>query len=152
MTPPAPHSGSVYIGGVYLGRNNTNIGTVSTPYATAAIVGGCTKQSKAEICSDSANSHVYADGPPAAIPSTDSLPDINAAETYSKADWSTAGLNVSQGGGCSTGSFAFDSDTTQNGTTPTTTLLPTGGDFDCTVRDQAGNVIGHLAWNRNRAP
>ncbi|MGZ4339142.1 MAG: hypothetical protein ACXVQ3_03705 [Gaiellaceae bacterium] len=142
ITPPTAHTGSVYIGGVYQGRNNTSIGTSSLPYAAADIVGGCISQNTPEICSDSANSNVYADGAPSVDPSSLTLPDINAKATYDKADWYTAGQN------CTTGSFTFDSDTTQNGTTPTTTLMPDGASFDCTVHDSTtGNPIGHLAWN-----
>ncbi|MGZ4339295.1 MAG: hypothetical protein ACXVQ3_04495 [Gaiellaceae bacterium] len=142
VLPPLAHTGSVYIGGVYLGKNNTNIGSTSVPFLQADIVGGCTKQGSPEICSDSANSHVWSDGPPSVDPSTLSLPDLNAKATYDKADWYTSGQN------CASGSFTFDSDSTENGTTPTTTLMPSGASFDCTVLDStSGLPLGHLAWN-----
>jgi Tfp pilus assembly protein PilX len=140
LQPPIAHTGSVYIGGVYQGRNNTNIGTSSLPYRTANIVGGCVKQNSPEICSDSANSNVYADDPPAVDPSSLSIPDIDAKDTYDSGNWNTP---TCTGGG----SFTFDSDSTQNGTTPTTTLMPSGSTFDCTVHNDNGDIVGHLAWN-----
>jgi hypothetical protein len=96
-------------------------------------------QNSSEICSDSANSDVWSDGPPSVDPSDLALPNIDAAQNYAKANWSTPQ--------CSTGSFTFDSDSTPNGTTPTTTLMPSGASFDCTVNDSSGSPVGHLAWN-----
>lgn len=139
ISPPAGHTGSIYIGGTYLGQNNTNIGTPSVTYAAADIVGGCMVQNKSQICSDSANSNVWSDGPPSVDPSNLELPDIDAAGNYAKGRWSSPQ--------CSTGSFTFDSDSTSNGTTPTTTLMPSGASFDCTVKDSGGVPVGHLAWN-----
>lgn len=139
LQPPAAHTGSIYIGGVYQGQNNTNIGTSSLPYQTADIVGGCVNQNTPEICSDSANSNVYADSAPTVDPSNLTLPDINATSTYNSGNWSTPN--------CSTGSFTFDSDSVQNGTTPTTTLMPSGSSFNCTVNNSSGTPVGHLAWN-----
>jgi hypothetical protein len=136
--PPAAHTGSIYIGGVYQGRNNTNIGTSAVPYATADIVGGCQVQNTSQICSDSANSGVWSDGPPTVDPSDLSLPSINPVQTYGLGNWSSPQ--------CSQGSFTFDSDSTVNGTTPTTTLMPTGASFDCTVNG-AGGPVGHLKWD-----
>ena len=141
--PPAAHTGSIYIGGVYQGRNNTSIGTSALPYATADIVGGCQVQNSPQICSDSANSNVWADAPPTVDPSDLTLPNINAAQTYAKGNWHSPNCT-------GPGSFTFDSDTTPlNGTTPTTTLMPTGANFDCTVYDTATGTtpVGHLAWN-----
>lgn len=137
--PPAAHTGSVYIGGVYQGRNNTSIGTSAVPYATADIVGGCQVQNSPQICSDSANSNVWADAPPSVDPSDLSLPSINPVQNYAKGNWSSPQ--------CSQGSFTFDSDSTPNGTTPTTTLMPSGASFDCTVNNSGGTPVGHLAWN-----
>ncbi len=60
---PAPgfdNKYSVYIGGNYLGRNNTNIGSPALKFAQAAIVGICKKQNTVQTCSDSANSNVWA--------------------------------------------------------------------------------------------
>ncbi|HET7138339.1 MAG TPA: hypothetical protein VFI04_08275 [Gaiellaceae bacterium] len=139
LNPPAAHTGSIYIGGVYMGKNNASIGTSALPYASADIVGGCTNQGSPEICSDSASSNVYSDNPPSVDPSSFSLPSINPTQTYQSGNWSTPT--------CSGGSFTFDSNSVQDGTTPTTTLMPSGGNFDCTVYDDNGDVVGHLAWN-----
>jgi len=139
FVPPAAHTGSIYIGGVYQGRNNTNIGTSTLPYATADIVGGCKVQNTSQICSDSVNSGVWADGPPSVDPSDLTLPIIDTVNEYGKGNWGSPQ--------CSSGSFTFDSDTSPNGTTPTTTLMPTGASFNCTVNDSGGNPVGHLAWN-----
>jgi hypothetical protein len=139
LQPPAAHTGSVYIGGVYQGRNNTNVGTATLPYQTADIVGGCVNQNTPQICSDSANSNVYADAPPTVDPSSLTLPAINAKTVYDSGNWSTPT--------CTGGSFTFDSDSVQNGTTSTTTLMPSGGSFDCSVYNTSGAIVGHLAWN-----
>ena len=139
LIPPAAHTGSVYIGGVYQGKNNTSIGTSSLPYASVDIVGGCTVQGSPQICSDSANSGVWSDGPPSVDPSDFELPAIDAPATYASANWNSPV--------CSTGSFTFDSDTTANGTTPTKSLMPSGASFDCTVKNSGGTPVGHLAWN-----
>jgi Tfp pilus assembly protein PilX len=138
LIPPAAHTGSVYIGGVYQGKNNTSIGTSSLPYASVDIVGGCTVQGSPQICSDSANSGVWSDGPPAVDPSDFELPKMDAPTTYAMGNWHSPQ--------CSTGSFTFDNDTTANGTTPTTALM-SGSSFDCTVNDSGGTPVGHLAWN-----
>ena len=139
LIPPAAHTGSVYIGGVYQGKNNTSIGTSSLPYANVDIVGGCTVQGSPQICSDSANSNVWSDGPPAVDPSDFQLPVISAPSTYAMGNWHSPS--------CSTGSFVFDNDTTANGTSPTVSLMPNGASFNCTVNDSGGNPVGHLAWN-----
>ena len=139
LIPPAAHTGSVYIGGVYQGKNNTSIGTSSLPYANVDIVGGCTVQGSPQICSDSANSNVWSDGPPSVDPSDFELPNIDPATKYAMGNWHSPV--------CSTGSFVFDSDTTANGTTPTTSLMPSTASFDCTVNNSGGTPVGHLAWN-----
>ena len=103
LIPPAAHTGSVYIGGVYQGKNNTSIGTSSLPYASVDIVGGCTVQGTPQICSDSANSGVWSDGPPSVDPSDFELPAIDAPATYASGNWNSPS--------CSSGSFVFDNDT-----------------------------------------
>jgi hypothetical protein len=139
LLPPAAHTGSVYVGGVYQGTNNTNIGTSTLPYGSVDIVGGCQVQNTSQICSDSANSNVWADGPPSVDPSDLTLPNIDPVQNYAKGNWSSPQ--------CSSGSFTFDSDSTPNGTTPTTTLTPSGASFNCTVNNSSGSPVGHLAWN-----
>jgi hypothetical protein len=138
FVPPAAHTGSIYIGGVYQGRNNTSIGASTTPYAVADIVGGCQVQNSAQICSDSANSGVWSDGPPSVDPSDLTLPNIDPVQNYSKGDWHSPN--------CTGAGFTFDSDTVANGTTPTTDLMPSGASFNCTV-SSGGTPVGHLAWN-----
>jgi hypothetical protein len=140
LIPPAAHTGSVYIGGVYQGKNNTSIGTSALPYANVDIVGGCTVQGSPQICSDSAHSNVWSDGPPSVDPSDFELPSIDPATRYAMGNWHSP---VCSG----PGSFVFDSDTTANGTTPTTSLMPSSASFDCTVNNSAGTPVGHLAWN-----
>jgi Tfp pilus assembly protein PilX len=140
LMPPAPHTGSVYIGGVFQGTNGSSIGSSSTPYASADIVAGCQVQNTSQICSDSANSNVWADAPPSVDPSDLSLPSINPKQNYDKGNWSSP--QCAPGG-----SFTFDSDSTPNGTTPTTTLMPSGASFDCTVNGPDGSPVGHLGWN-----
>lgn len=140
LDPPAAHTGSVYIGGVYQGRNNSNIGASTMPYASVDIVGGCQVQSTSQICSDSANSGVWSDGPPSVDPSDLTLPNIDPITNYNKGNWHQP--QCSPGG-----SFTFDDNTSPDGTTPSTTLMPTGASFNCTVNDSGGNPVGHLAWN-----
>jgi hypothetical protein len=139
LIPPAAHTGSVYIGGVYQGKNNTSIGTSSLPYANVDIVGGCTVQGSPQICSNSASSNVWSDGPPAVDPSSFQLPVIDAPSTYASGNWSSPQ--------CSSGSFTFDNDGIANGSAPTVSLMPSGASFNCTVNDSGGNPVGHLAWN-----
>jgi hypothetical protein len=138
LIPPAAHTGSVYIGGVYQGKNNTSIGTSSLPYANVDIVGGCTVQGSPQICSDSANSNVWSDGPPSVDPSDFELPNIDAPNVYASGNWSTPSCTPP-------GSFVFDGDTVANGSKATTTLM-SGSSFDCTV-SKGGTVVGHLKWD-----
>lgn len=139
LIPPAAHTGSVYIGGVYQGKNNTSIGTSSLPYASVDIVGGCTVQGSPQICSNSASSNVWSDGPPAVDPSAFQLPVIDGPSTYASGNWNNPQCQPG-------GSFVFDSDTTANGTTPTVALF-SGPSFNCTVNDSGGNPVGHLKWD-----
>jgi len=141
LMPPADNTGLVYIGGQFQGTNNTSIGSSSLRYASADIVGGCSVQGKTQICSDSANSNVWAVSTPSVDPSTLQKPDINASSVYAEGNWSSPT--------CSTGSFTFDSDSTMNGTTPTTTLMPSTASFNCTVKDSSGNVVGQLTWDNS---
>ena len=134
LIPPAAHTGSIYIGGVYQGRNNSSIGTTSLPYASVDIVGGCAVQGSPEICSDSANSNVWSDGPPSVDPSGFALPVIDAPTTYAKGNWHSPQCQPG-------GSFTFDSDTTANGTTPTTSLMG-GASFDSRSTAVDGNPVG----------
>ena len=129
----------MYIGGVYQGKNNTSIGTSSLPYANVDIVGGCTVQGSPQICSDSANSGVWSDGPPSVDPSDFALPVIDAPGTYAKGNWhspqcSHRVVHVRQ----RHDGERHDAD---DG------LMPSGASFNCTVNDSGGTPVGHLAWN-----
>ena len=151
LTPAAgmDNKYSVYIGGNYLGKNNTNIGTVATKFAQANIVGICKKQNTVETCSDSANSHVYAYPPYLTGTSPLQKPDVNAQQVYTYGN----GLGVAgdptvdwNAPACSSGSFTFDDNTTMDDSLSETTLF-SGSSFNCTILDTAGNTVGTLIWN-----
>jgi hypothetical protein len=140
---------TVYIGGNYLGTNNSNIGSAAVPFSQADIVGICKKQNTVETCSDSANSHVYANPPYLTTASVLKKPDVNPQQVY------TYGTGLGVPGDptvnwnaptCSTGSFTFDNNTTMSGNLPQTTLF-SGSNFNCTVYDSVGNTIGSMVWN-----
>jgi hypothetical protein len=143
---------SVYIGGNYLGRNNTNIGTSALKFAQADIVGICKKQNTIlQTCSDSANSNVWAYPPWLSSSSPLQKPDVNAQAvyTYGKGTGTAGDPTVNWNAPtCSTGSFTFDNNTTMDDSLSQTTLF-NGGSFSCTVKDNAtpANTIGTLAWN-----
>ena len=145
--PGAPYT--IYIGGNYLGRNNTSIGSAAVPFSQATIVGICKKQNTVETCSDSANSNVYANPPYLANASVLKKPDVNQQQVYTYGSGTgvpgdpTVNWNAPT---CSTGSFTFDNNTTMSGDLPQTTLF-SGPSFYCSVKDSAGNTVGTLAWD-----
>ena len=150
LTPAAgmDNKYTVYIGGNYLGRNNTTIGTSALKFAQATIVGICKQQNTVQTCSDSANSNVWAYPPYLTGTSSLQKPDVNAQQVY------TYGTGLGQPGDptvnwnaptCSAGSFVFDNNTTMSGDLPETTLF-SGPDFHCSVIDSAGNTVGSLDW------
>ena len=140
---------SVYIGGNYLGRNNTNIGTSALKFAQADIVGICKKQNTVQTCSDSTNSNVWAYPPYLTGSSPLQKPDANAQAVYTygtgtgKLGDPTVNWNAPT---CSTGSFTFDNDTTMNHSLAET-LLFSGSNFSCVVKDTSGNTAGSLQWD-----
>jgi hypothetical protein len=151
LTPAAgmDNKYTVYVGGNYLGRNNTNIGTSALKFAQATIVGICKKQNTVQTCSDSANSNVWAYPPYLTGASALKKPDVNAQQVY------TYGNGLGQPGDptvnwnaptCSTGSFVFDNNTTMDASLSQRTLF-SGSNFNCTVMDSAGNTVGSLAWD-----
>ena len=93
----------------------SQIGTSAAKIAQADIVGGCTVNGNAKICSNSAQSKVYANS---YISTAQSLtkPAINAASTYAGGDWNHPV--------CSTGSFTFDGNGTRDSSVGSITLLP----------------------------
>ena len=82
LMPKLDNKYTVYIGGNYLGQNNTNIGSAAFKFGQATIVGICKKQNTVQICSDSPNSHVYAYPPYGTSSSPLAKPDTNAASIY----------------------------------------------------------------------
>jgi len=158
LTPAAgmDNKYSVYIGGNYLGRNNTTIGTPALKFAQANIVGICKIQNTIlQTCSDSANSNVWAYPPWGTGSSPLQKPDVNAQSVYTygtgigKAGDPTVNWNAPT---CSTGSFTFDNNTaaTPDASLPETTLF-NGSSFNCAVKDNAtpANTVGTLAWDNS---
>jgi Tfp pilus assembly protein PilX len=139
LEPTQDSIGSVYIGGKYQGRNNTNIGASSRYYGTVNIAGGCTVQGKVNNCDQTAN--IYSrDIAPGAAGSALQKPDIQsaAAALYASATWtSPTGTN------CATSPFDNTAGTQQSMGTVT---LFTGSSYDCSVTDTNG-VQHRLAWN-----
>ena len=149
LTAALDNKYTVYIGGNYLGRNNTNIGSSSFKFAQATIVGICKKQSTVQTCSDSPNSQVYAYPPYGTSTSPLAKPDTNAANIYGYGTATpavgapTVNWNAPT---CTTGSFTFDNNTTMDDSLPTAMLF-SGSNFSCTVKDSAGDLVGSLAWD-----
>ena len=119
----------------------SQIGTVAAPIAQADIVNGCLVNGTAKICSNAAQSRVYANS---YISTAQSLtkPPLDAAGTYAGGDWNHPV--------CSTGSFTFDGNGTRDSSVGSITLLP-GSAYNCTVYKTsshvAGNEMGTLSWN-----
>lgn len=107
----------------------------------SATPGGCLVGGVAKICSNGAQSHVYAN---ATIASALTLtkPPIDAPGMYASGDWNNPV--------CSTGSFTFDNNGTRNSSAGTINLL-SGSSYNCTVYKSsshvAGNEQGTLSWN-----
>jgi Tfp pilus assembly protein PilX len=140
--PTADSVGSVYIGGTYEGRNNTNIGTSSKYYGTVNIAGGCTVQGKVNNCDQSAN--IYSrDVAPGAAGSALQKPDIAtaAAALYASADWTHP--TCTPAGTASP--FDDPAHPGPNQSMGTVTLF-SGSSYDCSVVDTSG-VTHRLAWN-----
>jgi Tfp pilus assembly protein PilX len=141
---------TVYIGGNYLGRNNTSIGSPTFKFAQATIVGICKKQSTVQTCSDSPNSQVYAYPPYGTSTSPLAKPDVNAANIYTYGTATPAvgapTVNWNNPANCTTGSFTFDNNTTMDDSLPTAMLF-SGSNFSCTVKNSAGATVGSLAWD-----
>ena len=116
------------------GKNNTSIGTSSLPYASVDIVGGCTVQGSPQICSDSANSGVWSDGPPASTPPDFSIPVIDAPGDVRKGQLAFAG--------CSHGLVHLRQRHDGERHHADDSLMPSGASFDCTVKDSGGNPVG----------
>jgi len=140
---------TIYIGGNYLGTNNSNIGSPALKFAQAGIVGICKKQNTVQTCSDSANSNVWAYPPYLTGSSPLQKPDVNAQQVY------TYGKGTGQLGDptvnwnaptCSGAGFTFDNNTTMNDSLSETTIF-NGSSFSCTVKDSAANTVGTLAWD-----
>ena len=150
LSVPLDNKYTVYIGGNYLGRNNTHIGSPGFKFAQATIVGVCKKQGAVQNCSDSPNSQVYAYPPYGTSSSPLAKPDTNAASIYTYGT-ATPAVGVPptvnwNAPTCTTGSFTFDNNTTMDDSLPTAMLF-SGSNFSCTVKDSAGGFVGSLAWD-----
>ena len=143
LEPTADGVGSVYIGGTYEGKNNSNIGTASRRYKTVNIAGGCTVQGSVSNCDASAN--IFSTDPaPGAVGSPLQKPDIGiaAAALYASADWT-------DNSGCTpAGTPSPFDDAAHPGPNQSmgTVTLFTGSSYDCTITDHDG-VKHRLAWN-----
>ena len=144
ITEPTPSTPSVYLyvgGQVQLSGSNAAIGTNSAKIAQANIVGGCTMNGNAKICSNSGQSKVYANNYLSSAQSL-SKPPVDAAGIYAGGDWNHPV--------CSTGSFTFDGNGTRDSSVGNITLLP-GSAYNCTVYKTtshvAGNEMGSMSWN-----
>ena len=109
ITEPTPATPSLYL---YVGRPGAAVGRAtrrseppSAKIAQANIVRGCTMNGNAKICSNAAQSKVYANN---YIVTTQSLtkPPVDAAGIYAGGDWNHPV--------CSTGSFTFDGNGTRD--------------------------------------
>ncbi len=136
---------TVYVAKHLYMTNNTHIGTTTRHVISVTALQGCIKGSypngSAVTCSNSAQSHVYADSYPNTT-STLTKPTIDPDGTYASGDWNHPV--------CSTGSFTFDNNGTRNTSVGTVDIL-TASSYTCTVyKDNnhvAGNEEGTLSWN-----
>jgi Tfp pilus assembly protein PilX len=140
---PAASAGgtlTVYVGGSFTGSGNARIGASSKYIAAFTAVGGCFFGG-ARICSNSAQSKVYANSY-SSTPSTATKPTVDPAAVYASGNWNAPV--------CSVGSFTFDNNTTRNASLGTVNLLQNNGrpSFDCTVNNPSGTAaVGRLAWD-----
>lgn len=145
--PAADNTGFVFVGGDVV---SGGIGEPGYAYQDATIVGTC----GGGICSDSANSGVYAyNWPPPGQPLQ--KPDINAANVYmyGNPDGTSSDPTVDWSHPTCTGTHIVfdkpnaDGTSTMNQNVGNQTLMPSS-DFSCTVYDDATptpNVIGKLS-------
>jgi hypothetical protein len=143
ITEPSTGSATltVYVGGKYTATSTPTIGTSGRPIGKFTNVGTCTRQSQIVICSNSAQSKVYANSY-SSTPSTLTKPPVDAAGVYASGRWRTPT--------CSLGTFTFDNDSTKNASLGSVDLLQgnTRPSFDCTVTNTSGTTVGRLAWNQ----
>jgi Tfp pilus assembly protein PilX len=131
---------SVYVGGSFNGSGNARIGASTKKVAAFTAVGGC-NFSGAVICSNSAQSKVYANAY-SSTPSTVTKPTVDPAAVYASGNWNAPT--------CSVGSFVFDNNAARNASLGTVDFLQNNGrpSFDCTVSNPAGTqTVGRLAWD-----
>lgn len=129
---------TVYVGGSYTASGNAKIGTSTKKIASFTAVGGC-NFSGAVICSNSAQSKVYADAY-SSTPSTITKPTVDPAAVYASGQWNAPT--------CSVGSFVFDNNTTRNTSVGSVNIIGSASNFDCTVTNPSGTTtIGRLAWD-----
>jgi hypothetical protein len=139
---PATPSLSIYVGDkLKLTGGPSAVGSAGAKIAQANIVNGCLVNGTGQICSNEAQSRVYAVSHPATSqPLT--KPPLDAAGTYAGGDWNHPV--------CSTGSFTFDGNGTRDSSVGSITLLPASA-YNCTVYKSsshvAGNEMGTMSWN-----
>ena len=128
-------------GQVQLTGGHAAIGTAAAKIAQADIVGGCTVNGNAKICSNSAQSKVYANSY-ISTPQSLTKPPVDAAGTYAGGDWNHPGLQH--------GILHVRRQRDARFQRRLDHLL-TGSAYNCTVYKTtshvAGNEMGTLSWN-----
>jgi hypothetical protein len=128
---------SLHVGGQLRITGSARVGSSSRSILSANIVGGCRRNGNAQVCSNSAQSRVYA-STYTATQSTLTKPPVYPDSEYASGLWSARV--------CSTGSFTFDNDTTRNMSVGSIDLFPSSN-YDCRVYNASSVEVGRLAWN-----
>lgn len=129
----------LHVGGYLKIVGGATVGTSSRPIAAANIVKGCIRNSVGRNCHVPASSHVYANADAyTSAQSTLTKPVVDPDDEYAEANWSSPV--------CSTGSFAFDNDTTRNNSLGAVDLFP-ASDYDCRAFNAASEEVGRMRWD-----
>jgi hypothetical protein len=127
----------LYVKGKLYVNGTAQVGTSTRPILLANIVGGCVRTNQNRICSQSAQSKVYASSY-GSTQSTLTKPTVDPPGTYASGVWSSPV--------CSVGSFTFDDNTTRDTSVGDVDLFPASS-YDCTVNDSGGGYVGRLTWD-----
>lgn len=133
---------TIYVGGKYIATANPSVGASSKKVASFTAVNGCRRQNSNVICSNSAQSRVYANAY-SSTPSQLAKPAVDPDAVYASGSWSSPI--------CTIGSFTFDNDTSKNGSLGTVDFLQgnTRPSFDCAVPKTSGSGnVGRLQWDQ----
>lgn len=134
---PNPKSVTLYVGGKLTLKGGAQVGTSTRRIKEAVVVGGC-YTNKAQICSNAAQSSVWADSY-GSTPSSLTKPPVYPQEIYDSGDWDNPT--------CSTGTFTFDNDGLRNASVAAGSIMGAAA-YDCSVYDPSGtSLVGRLAWN-----